>query len=85
MSGNVWMFSHMIDDEDLNILQRDFITYYEGADYYGLGLKIFTRMSHEAGAVYKIGKMVRVRRDIFEEYLRYLRKKEVPENGEEEM
>ena len=36
MSGNVWMFSHMIDDEDLKILQKDFITYYEGADYYGL-------------------------------------------------
>lgn len=28
---------------------------------------IFTR---EAGAVYKIGKMVRIRRDILEEYLR---------------
>ena len=25
MSGNVWMFSHMIDDEDLKILQKDFI------------------------------------------------------------
>lgn len=43
---------------------------YEGADYYGLGLKIFTRMAHEAGAVYKIGKMVRIKREIFEEYLR---------------
>lgn len=64
------MFSHLIDDEDIAILQRDFITYYEGADYYGLGLKAFTRMAHEAGAIYKIGKMVRIRRDIFEEYLR---------------
>ena len=59
-----------IDDVDIEILQRDFITYYEGADYYGLGLKIFTRMAHEAGAVYKIGKMVRIKREIFEEYLR---------------
>lgn len=85
MSGNVWMFSHMIDDEDLKILQKDFITYYEGADYYGLGLKVFTRMSHEAGAVYKIGKMVRIRRDTFEEYLRCLQKKEGNHNGKEEM
>ncbi|MBQ8962316.1 MAG: DNA-binding protein [Clostridia bacterium] len=84
MSGNIWMFSHMIDDEDLKILQKDFITYYEGADYYGLGLKVFTRMSHEAGAVYKIGKMVRIRRDIFEEYLRCLQKKEGLQDGEEE-
>jgi hypothetical protein len=37
MSGNIWMFSDMIDDEDIEMLQKDFITYYEGADYYGLG------------------------------------------------
>lgn len=70
MSGNLWMFSDMLDDEDIEMLKRDFITYYQGADYYGLGLKVFTRMAHEAGAVYKIGKKVLVRRDIFEEYLR---------------
>ena len=56
--------------EDIEMLKRDFITYYQGADYYGLGLKVFTRMAHEAGAIYKIGKMVRIRRDLFEEYLR---------------
>ena len=70
MSGNAWMFSNQIDDEDLIMLQKDFITYYEGADYYGLGLKVFTRMAHEAGAIYKIGKMVRIKRAIFEAYLR---------------
>jgi len=63
----------MIDDEDAEMLQRDFITYHQGADYYRLGLKIFTRLAHEAGAVYKIGRMVRVRRDLFEEYLRLLK------------
>ena len=70
MSGNAWMFSDQIDDEDLIMLQKDFITYYEGADYYSLGLKVFTRMAHEAGAIYKIGKMVRIKRTIFEAYLR---------------
>lgn len=65
------MYSHLLDDEDVAMLQREFITYYEGSDYYGLGLKKFTRMAHEAGAVYKIGdKMVRIRRDLFDEYLR---------------
>jgi len=73
MSGNIWMFSHVLDDKDLEMLQRDFITYHQGADYYGLGLKVFTRLAHEAGAVYKIGRMVRVRRDLFEEYLRLLK------------
>lgn len=33
--------------------------------------KMFTRLAHEAGAVYKIGgKMVRIKRSIFEAYLR---------------
>ena len=73
MSRNIWIFSDRIDDEDIEILKHDFITYYQGSDYYGLGLKAFTRMAHEAGAVYKIGKRVLVRRDIFEAYLRQLR------------
>lgn len=74
MSGNLWMFSDMLDDEDIEMLKRDFITYYQGADYYGLGLKVFTRMAHEAGAVYKIGKKVLIRREIFDEYLRQIYK-----------
>lgn len=73
MSGSIWMFSHMLDDEDIEMLRHDDITYHQGADYYGLGLKVFTRLAHEAGAVYKIGRMVRVRRDLFEEYLRLLK------------
>ena len=76
MSGNLWMFSDMLDDEDIEMLKRDFITYYQGADYYGLGLKVFTRMAREAGAVHKIGKKVLIRRSIFEEYLRQLYRKE---------
>ena len=76
MSGILWMFSDMLDDEDIEMLKRDFITYYQGADYYGLGLKVFTRMAREAGAVYKIGKKVLIRRSIFEEYLRQLYRKE---------
>ena len=76
MSGNLWMVSDLLDDEDIEMLRHDFITYYQGADYYGLGLKIFTRMAHEAGAVYKIGKKVLVRREKFEEYLRVIKKRE---------
>jgi len=70
MSGNLWMFSDKLDDEDIEIMKHEFITYYQGADYYGLGLKMFTRLAHEAGAVYKIGKKVLIRRTIFDEYLR---------------
>lgn len=70
MSGNLWMYSDMLDDVDVEMLQHDFITYYQGADYYGIGLKAFTKMAHEAGAVYKIGKKVLIRREIFDQYLR---------------
>lgn len=86
MSGNIWMFSDKIDDEDIKILKHDFLTYYQGADYYGLGLKVFTRMAHEAGAVYKLGKRVLIRRDIFEEYLRlHQYREDTDEVDDEEM
>lgn len=57
------------------MIQKDFITLNEGVEYYGLGMKPFTRFAREAGAVYKIGKMVRIRRDLLEEYLRQIQKK----------
>lgn len=74
MSGNVWMFSDQIDDEDLAFTAHEFVTYSMACDYYGLGLKPVTRMAHECGAVYKIGKKVLIRRSIFEGYLRKQRK-----------
>ena len=67
MSGNVWMFSDEIDDEDLEFMSHDYVTY-------RLGMKPVIRMAHEAGAVYKIGKKVLIRRSIFEAYLREQRK-----------
>ena len=70
MSGNLWMFSDKLDDEDIIFAQRSFITYNMGSEYYGLSVKIFTKLAREAGAAYKIGKMVRVNREVFEEYLR---------------
>ena len=70
MSGNVWMFSDQIDDEDVEFMTHDFVTSNMACDYYRLGLKPVTRIAHEAGAVYKIGKKVLIRRSIFEAYLR---------------
>jgi len=71
MSGNIWMVSDMLDDEDIEFAKRDYITFYQGADYYGLGLKVFTKMARAAGATYKIAdKKVLVKRTTFEAYLR---------------
>jgi hypothetical protein len=70
MGGNIWMFSDQIDDEDLEFMAHEFITYNMACDYYCLGIKVVTRLSHECGAVYKVGKKVLIRRSIFESYLR---------------
>ena len=75
MSGNLWKFSDQLDDVDAIMMQKDYITLKEGAAYYNFSLKNFTRIAREAGAVYKIGKMVRIRRDILEEYLRSIQLK----------
>ncbi len=50
--------------------RRRFVTYKIAREYYGIGEKPMIRMAWASGAVYKIGKRVLIRRDIFEEYLR---------------
>lgn len=65
MSGNVWIFSDEIDDEDLEFMSHDYVTYNMACEYYRLGIKPVVRMAHEAGAVYKIRKKVLIRRSIF--------------------
>ena len=52
MHGKVWMFSHLIDDEDIEFMQHEFISYRQAMDYYNLGYKPIVRLSHKAGAVY---------------------------------
>ena len=73
MSSSVWMFSEELDDEDIDFIKHEFVTYNMATDYYGLGIKPIIRLSHECGAIYKIGKKVLIRRSIFEEYLRQQR------------
>ena len=82
MTGKIWKFSDQIDEEDVEMLRKDFITFAEGAEYYRIGMKPFVRMCREAGAAYKIGKMVRVNRHILERYFREIMRKE-EKTGEE--
>ena len=74
MSGNVWMFSDEIDDEDLEFMSHDYVTYNMACAPPRPGPPPAARLAHEAGAVYKIGKKVLIRRSIFEAYLREQRK-----------
>ena len=41
MGGEIWRFSNQIDDLDIMMLQKDFITYQEGQRYYNIGEKAF--------------------------------------------
>lgn len=87
MSGCIWKFSDQIDDVDVEMLRRDFVTFREAMEYYGLNEKPVVRLAREAGSVYKIGKMVRIRRSRFEEYLRqtqYIGNRENNEGQEQE-
>lgn len=79
MGGEIWRFSNQIDDLDIMMLQKDFITYQEGQRYYNIGEKAFIRLTHEAGAVYKIGDAVRINRKILEAYMRSL--PSIPQKG----
>ena len=76
MTGNIWLCSHLLDTEDLEFGMHEFITYKMGQKYYGMGEKKFVIAAWKSGAVYKCGKLVLVRRDILEEYLRNQYKKQ---------
>lgn len=82
MSGLIWMFSDKIDAEDIEILQKEYLTVPETRKYYGFGEKPFRRAIAEAGAIYRVGTgdtirrmVIRVSRARFEEYLRYKNRK----------
>ncbi|GEM_PF-1720093 len=70
MTGNLWKYSGELDEEDIEFARREFVTHLHAIQFYGLGDKVITRMAYEAGAVYKLGKSMRINRLILEEYMR---------------
>lgn len=76
MSGQAWKYSDQLDDMDLKMMKRDFFTYKIGMDYYGFSIRPLMRIAREAGAFYKIGKIVLINRECFDAYLRKTRCKE---------
>ena len=54
MTGKIWKFSDQIDEEDVEMLRKDFITFAEGAEYYRLGMKPFVRMCREVKCYTKV-------------------------------
>ena len=73
---STWKYSDQLDDMDLKMMKRDFFTYKIGMDYYGFSIRPLMRIAREAGAFYKIGKIVLINRECFDAYLRKTRCKE---------
>ena len=76
MKGNLWKVSDLLDETDIRFAQKRFFDLRSGCEYYGLTEKVLMRMAREAGALYKIYTTYRVRRDLFEAYLREQYRKE---------
>ncbi len=53
--------------------RKRFVRYKTGAELYDMSQSSFEDLAEEAGAKYKVGKMVLVNCDIFEEYLEAFR------------
>ncbi len=48
---------------------KRFVRYQEGAEMYSMSLRRFQDLAKDAGAIYKIGKMVLVNCDILDAYI----------------
>lgn len=55
------------------VSKKRFVRYKEGAELYSMCQSKFEQMEKDAGAVYKLNKLVLVNCDIFEEYLETFR------------
>ena len=49
--------------------KKKFVRYREGSEMYSMSLRKFQDLAKDAGAIYKIGKMVLVNCEIFDRYM----------------
>ena len=57
--------------------RKKFVRYDEGAKIYSMGLHTFQDLAKEAGAIYRIKRVVLVNTDIIDEYLETFREEPV--------
>lgn len=53
--------------------KKRFVRYKEGAELYSMSQPKFEQLAKDAGAVYKLNKLVLVNLDVFDEYLESFR------------
>lgn len=58
---------------ETKVNRKKFVRYKEGAEIYSIGQTTFEKMAKDAKAVYKVGKMVLVSCEAFEQYLETFR------------
>ena len=52
-----------------NEKEKKYVRYQEGADMYSMSVRKFQDLAKDAGAIYKVGKMVLVKVEIMDAYL----------------
>lgn len=53
--------------------RKKYVRYEEGAKLYSMGLHTFQQLAKEAGAIYRVKRIVLINLDIFDEYLEAFR------------
>lgn len=53
--------------------KKKFVRYREGSEMYSMSLRKFQDLAKDAGAIYKVGKMVLVNCEIFDRYMETFR------------
>lgn len=61
------------DVEETKRYAKKFVRYKEGAEKYSIGMSKFQELAKEAGATYKVDKIVLVNCEIFEKFLETFR------------
>ena len=69
-----------IEDLETTVAYKKFVRLNEGAKLYSIGLNTFRELAKDAGAIYKVRKIVLVNTEILDEFLEAFHE----ENGEGE-
>ena len=59
--------------KEMKIVAKKFVSQKEGAELYSMGVNTFRNLANDAGAVYKVGKLVLINTEVFELYLETFR------------
>lgn len=54
---------------DVKVTDKKYVRYKEGAERYSMGLHTFQELAKEAGAIYRVRRVVLVNTEIFEDFL----------------